>query len=203
MTEFGLRLLEHREGVKHNRATEAETQRSHLMDEQNRRDNLDETIRSNLAREFENRRSNVAKETETHRSNLANEGLQESEITRKKARDDADVALGWAQRQLDSAKLDETRKQNVAKLYSDAYSTRAKQRSTPIGWFGAIADALEYALDPNSMLAYATRSEGTPLITEPATDISKVNAKQAQKRYNKYVFNATDPRRRIDATKRF
>lgn len=40
--------------------------------------NLEETKRSNLAKETETNRSNVAKETETNRSNLANEARESS-----------------------------------------------------------------------------------------------------------------------------
>lgn len=57
MTQNQIAWQAHKENVKHNRNTEAETQRS------------------NLAREVETQRSNIAREIETQRSNIANENI--------------------------------------------------------------------------------------------------------------------------------
>lgn len=61
------------ETARHNLATETETHRSNMVNEQISRDTLGEAIRSNKAREYENRRHDVTTERETSRSNRAAE----------------------------------------------------------------------------------------------------------------------------------
>lgn len=61
------------ETTRHNLASEAETHRSNLANEQISRGTLGETVRSNKAREYENKRHNVKTERETKRSNKATE----------------------------------------------------------------------------------------------------------------------------------
>nr|AVX53338.1 putative ORF1 [Marmot picobirnavirus] len=65
MTRNQLQYFANQEIARSNRAKE-----SQAINE------LAETSRSNLAREFETNRSNVAREQETHRSNAAQEKLQ-------------------------------------------------------------------------------------------------------------------------------
>lgn len=68
--------------MRHNIATELETNRANLAKEvETNRSNLAqeaEAKRSNQAREYETNRANIAREEETHRSNVMNEAIMES-----------------------------------------------------------------------------------------------------------------------------
>lgn len=93
MTTMGLQYLSYQENVRsniarenenirHNTTTEGlgtlsfgESVRSNLANESLKLGSLDEEIRSNQAREYENYRSNLARETENNRANLANENF--------------------------------------------------------------------------------------------------------------------------------
>lgn len=66
MTRNQIEYRAHLENVRHNLATEGETNRSNVARET-------ETNRSNLASEKETNRSNVAREVETHRANTTKE----------------------------------------------------------------------------------------------------------------------------------
>lgn len=72
------------ESVRSNKAREKETKRTNLAHELLGEKNYLETQRSNKAKEYENYRSNVAKETELNRSNKAHEiELNRSNIARE------------------------------------------------------------------------------------------------------------------------
>lgn len=64
-----------------NRNREAETERSNRAQEDISIRNLEETHRSNVARELETNRSNLAREFETHRTNLANEAIGAANVS--------------------------------------------------------------------------------------------------------------------------
>lgn len=101
MTSIGIQYLQYLEDVRRNKANEhlesvkiQETQRSNLAreNETNRHNlaserlsarSLDETIRSNIVREAETNRANLARETETNRANLAQEAQKARDTNMK------------------------------------------------------------------------------------------------------------------------
>lgn len=92
MTRNQIEYRAHLENVRHNIATEGETERSNVAREM-------ETNRSNLAREKEENRSNVAREVETHRANTTKEAELERnnravlDFQHKKLRNETAVAV--------------------------------------------------------------------------------------------------------------
>lgn len=90
-----------------------ETKRANLMNEALKLGSLNETIRSNQAREFNTRAQFTSQLSETHRANLAQEALaaQRNSISRMQAATDA-LRLTETQRHNRQSELNERRGQN-------------------------------------------------------------------------------------------
>lgn len=128
MTQMGLNYLVHQETSRSNLANEGlkrgqnvETARHNVQTEKVafgelavQRGALDETIRSNVARESETHRSNVTKERETRRSNIANESIALDTLSEN--------------RRANMARESENRRSNVAKESENFRSNTAREK---------------------------------------------------------------------------
>lgn len=141
MTQIGLGYLQHMETTRANKANEAlkefqntetarhnvETERYSWSELEFRGRSLDETVRSNLARESETYRSNVAREAEAHRSARAQEDLGWATLSE---RDIANRRKDAEQKRTNKAREEETERANKAREDNERYSTNLYNMGT-------------------------------------------------------------------------
>lgn len=141
MTQMGLNYLVHQETLRSNMANEnlkkeqnVETARHNVRTEsvafgelEVKRGTLDETIRSNVAREKETNRSNIAREAETYRSNIA----RERETHRSNTANES-IALETLgeNRRANKAREFENQRSNIAKENENYRSNTAREKET-------------------------------------------------------------------------